>query len=195
MELKDPRACALTAVRSAVIIEPKSRIDSKEVSVGADQIGSSDPYYVTVLLWLARTAFFTFVSAFLLWLGIGVLDVLTPRIHERRMIGQSPAATGLFAGGFLIFVGLVIHGAATLPFLVGGSHLDTVFAPTRLSLLAAGFFLSLVVGVVLFRIFDWLTPKISFHVINKEPLGVGLYVFGYMLFFGLITHAALTTPL
>ncbi len=159
------------------------------------QLGSSDPYYVTVLLWLARTAFFTFASAVLLWLGIGVMDVLTPRIHERKMIGQSAAATGLFAGGFLIFVGLVVHGAATLPFLVGASRLDTVFAPTRLGLLAAGFFLSLVVGIVLFRIFDWVTPGIPFGQVNKEPLGVGLYVFGYMVFFGLVIHAALTTPL
>jgi hypothetical protein len=185
----------LTAVRSAVIIGAKSRIDRKEAPVAAAQLGSSDPYYVTVLLWLARTAFFSFVCAFLLWLGIGVLDVLSPRIHERRLIGQSPAATGLFVGGFLIFVGLVVHGAATLPFLVGASRVDTVFAPTRLGLLAAGFFLSLLVGVVLFRIFDWLTPKIPFREINKEPLAVGLYVFGYMLFFGLVTHAALTTPL
>ena len=36
------------------------------------QIGPSDPYYVTVLLWLARTAFFAFVCTFLLWLGIGI---------------------------------------------------------------------------------------------------------------------------
>lgn len=161
----------------------------------AGQLGSSDPYYVTVLLWLARTAFFTFASAFLLWLGIGVLDALTPRVHERRMIGQSAAATGLFAGGFLIFVGLVIHGAATLPFLVGASRVDTIFAPTRLGLLAAGFFLSLVVGIVLFRLFDRVTPRIPFGNINKEPLGVALYVFGYMVFFGLVIHAALTTPL
>lgn len=161
----------------------------------AGQLGSSDPYYVTVLLWLARTAFFTFASALLLWLGIGVLDVLTPRVHERSLIGESPAAVGLFAGGFLIFVGLVIHGAATLPFLVGASRLDTVFAPTRLGLLAAGFLLSLVVGIVLFRIFDRVTPKIPFGQMGKEPLGVGLYVFGYMVFFGLVIHAALTTPL
>ncbi len=69
-----------------------------------------------MLLWLARTAFYAFVSAFLLWLGIRVLDVLTPRIHERQKIGESPISTGLFIGGFFIFTGLVIHGAATLPF-------------------------------------------------------------------------------
>jgi len=163
--------------------------------VDAGHLGASDPYYVTVLLWLARTAFFTFVSAILLWLGIGVLDVLTSRVHERETIGQSAAATGLFAGGFLIFVGLVIHGAATLPFLVGVSRLDTVFAPTRLGLLAAGFLLSLVAGIILFRLFYWATPKIPFRLMNNDPLGVGLYVFGYMVFFGLVIHAALTTPL
>ena len=159
----------------------------------AGQIGSTEPYYVTVLLWLARTAFFAFVCAFLLWLGIGVVDALTPRIHERQKIGGSPIATGLFVSGFFIFVGLVIHGAATLPIVIGTSRVDTVFSPTRLGLLAAGFFLSLVVGIVLFLFFDWLTPKIPYRAINKEPVAIGLYEFGYMLFFGLILHATLMT--
>ena len=160
-----------------------------------DQIGPTDPYYVTVLLWLARTAFFAFVCAFLLWLGIRILDVLTPRIHERQRIGESPISTGLFIGGFFIFIGLVIHGAATLPYLTGASPAVIVFSPVRLGLLAAGFLLSLIVGIALFNLLDWLTPKIPFRDINKEPVAVGLYVFGYLLFFGLILHAALTTPL
>lgn len=160
-----------------------------------DQIGPTDPYYVTVLLWLARTAFFAFVCAFLLWLGIRVLDMFTPHIHERKKIGESPVSTGLFIGGFFIFIGLVMHGAATLPYLTGASPVVIVFSPVRLGLLAAGFFLSLLVGIALFNLLDWLTPKIPFRDINKEPVAVGLYVFGYLLFFGLILHAALTTPL
>jgi len=160
-----------------------------------NQIGPSDPYYVTVLLWLARTAFFAFVCTFLLWLGIRLLDLLTHRIHERKRIGESPVSTGLFIGGFFIFVGLVIHGAATLPILAGASAVLTVFSPVRLGLLAAGFLLSLLVGIALFNILDRLTPKIPFRDINSEPVAVGLYVFGYFLFFGLILHAALTTPL
>lgn len=160
-----------------------------------EQIGPTDPYYVTVLLWLARTAFFAFVCAFLLWLGIRVLDALTPRIHERQRIGESPISIGLFIGGFFIFTGLVIHGAATLPILIGASRVVTVFSTTRLGLLAAGFFLSLLVGIILFNLIDWLTPKIPFRAVDREPVAVGLYVFGYLLFFGLILHAALTTPL
>jgi uncharacterized membrane protein YjfL (UPF0719 family) len=158
-------------------------------------IEPTSPYYVTVLLWLARTAFFAFVSVFLLWLGIRILDMLTPHIHERQKIGESPISTGLFIGGFFICIGLVIHGASTLPILIGASAVTTVFSPIRLGLLAAGFFLSLLVGIALFNILDWLTPKIPFRSVNKEPVAVGLYVFGYLLFFGLIMHAALTTPL
>lgn len=160
-----------------------------------DSIGPTDPYYITVLLWLARTAFFAFACTFLLWLGIRILDVLTPRIHEREKIGESPVSTGLFIGGFLIFLGLVIHGAATLPYLTGASPVEIVFSPVRLGLLASGFFLSLLVAIALFNILDWLTPKIPFRGVNQEPVAVGLYVFGYLLFFGLILHAALTTPL
>lgn len=158
-------------------------------------IEPTSPYYVTVLLWLARTAFFAFVCVFLLWLGVRILDMLTPRIHERQKIGESPVSTGLFIGGFFICIGLVIHGAATLPILIGASAVTTVFSPIRLGLLAAGFFLSLLVGIALFNILDWLTPKIPFRSVNKESFAVGLYVFGYLIFFGLIMHAALTTPL
>ena len=160
-----------------------------------EQIGPTDPYYVTVLLWLARTAFYAFASAFLLWIGIRILDVLTPRIHERQKIGESPISTGLFIAGFFIFTGLVIHGAATLPFTTGASPLVIVFSPVRLGLLVAGFFLSVIVGIALFNILDWLTPRIPFRGVNTEPIAVGLYVFGYLVFFGLVLHAALTTPL
>ncbi|MDR9460056.1 MAG: DUF350 domain-containing protein [Dehalococcoidia bacterium] len=148
-----------------------------------------------MLLWLARTAFYAFASAFLLWIGIRVLDVLTPRIHERQKIGESPISTGLFIAGFFIFTGLVIHGAATLPFTTGASPVVIVFSPVRLGLLVAGFSLSVLVGIALFNILDWLTPRIPFRGVNTEPIAVGLYVFGYLVFFGLVLHAALTTPL
>ena len=159
------------------------------------EVGPTVPYYITVLLWMARTAFFAFVCGFLLWLGIRVLDMLTPRIHERGKIGESAISTGLFIGGFFICIGLVVHGASTLPILIGASPVLTVFSPIRLGLLVAGFFLSLLIGVGLFNILDWLTPKIPFRGISEEPIAVGLYVFGYLVFFGLIMHAALTVPL
>jgi len=160
-----------------------------------EELGPVVPYYVVVLLWLARTAFFAFVCAFLLWLGVLVLDVLTPHIRERKKIGESSIATGLYIGGFIICMGLVIHGASTLPSLVGASPWLAVFNPTRLILIVAGFFLSLLVGIAVLNALIWLSRKISFKTLGQEPIGAGVYVFSYLVFFGLIMHAALTTPL
>lgn len=159
------------------------------------ELGPAVPYYTIVLLWLARTAFFAFVCAFLLWLGVLILDALTPQIHERKKIGENSIATGLYIGGFIICIGLVIHGASTLPTLVGASPWLAVFNPIRLILVAAGFFLSLLVGIVILNIIIWLSPRISFKTLGQEPIAAGVYVFGYLVFFGLIMHAALTTPL
>ena len=160
-----------------------------------EELGPVVPYYIIVLLWLARTAFFAFVCAFLLWLGVLILDALTPHIHEREKIGENGIATGLFIGGFIICMGLVIHGASTLPTLVGASPWLAVFNPIRLVLIAAGFFLSLLVGIVILNILIWLSRRISFKTLGQEPVGAGVYVFSYLVFFGLIMHAALTTPL
>jgi hypothetical protein len=159
------------------------------------ELGPAVPYYTVVLLWLARTAFFAFVCAFLLWLGVLILDALTPQIHERQKIGENSIATGLYIGGFVICIGLVIHGASTLPTLVGASPWLAVFNPNRLMLMAAGFFLSLLVGIAVLNILILLSRRISFRTLGQEPIAAGVYVFGYLVFFGLIMHAALTTPL
>jgi len=159
------------------------------------EIGPATPFYITVLLWIGRIAFMSFVCAFLCWLGIRVLDVLTPHIHERQKIGESPFSTGLFIAGFFIFVGLVIHGAATGPLVVGASVVDSVIDPVRLGLVATSFLLSLLIGIALFNIINWLTPRIPFRSVNESAAAVGIYVFGYLVFFGLIVHAALTMPL
>lgn len=159
------------------------------------ELGSSVPYYVVVLLWLARTAFFAFICSLLLWLGIFILDALTPHIRERKIIGENSIATGLYIAGFVICIGLVIHGASTLPTLVGDSSWSSVFNPIRLILLAAGFFLSLLVGIVILNVLIRLSRSISFGGLGKEPIAAGVYIFGYLVFFGLIMNAALTTPL
>ena len=92
-------------------------------------------------------------------------------------------------------VGLVIHGAATAYTAVGTSALSFIFDFRTWGLVAISFAISLLIGIALMRIVDKLTPKIPFLSVNKSPLAVGIYVFGYLIFFGLILHAALTTPL
>lgn len=158
-------------------------------------IGLAAPFWIIVLLWLARIIVLVIISTFLAWLGIRVLDALTPNIQKRQRIGENPIATGLFIAGFFILVGLVIHGAATAYTAIGGSVVTYIFNFRTWGLLAISFLISLLIGIALFRIIDRLTPKIPFVNINDSPVAVGIYVFGYLIFFGLILHAALTTPL
>jgi len=160
-----------------------------------NELGLVAPYWVIVGIWVARAVVLALLGAFLAWLGIRVLDALTPQIHKRQRIGESPVATGLFIAGFFIMVGLVIHGAMTAYTAVGSSVVGYIFDFRTWGLLAVSFVISLFMGIILFRIIDKLTPKIPFISINKSPEAVGVYVFGYLIFFGLILHAALTAPL
>ena len=158
------------------------------------ELGLAIPFWLMVLIWIARIIILVFICTLLAWLGVRALDALTPHIHERQRIGESPIATGLFIAGFFILVGLVIHGAATSFTAVGGSIAGYIADFRTWGLAAISFAISLLLGIALLRIVDKLTPKIPFLNINKSPVGVGIYVFGYLVFFGLILHAALTTP-
>jgi len=159
------------------------------------ELGLTTPFWLIVLAWIAKAVVMALICSLLAWLGIRVLDALTPHIHKRQLIGESPVATGFFIAGFLILVGLVIHGATTAHTVVGGSIVGHIFDFRTWGLVAISFVISLLLGIALFRIIDKLTPKIPFMNINKNPVAVGIYVFGYLLFFGLILHAALTMPL
>ena len=159
------------------------------------ELGLIAPFWVIVLIWLARIVLLAFIGSLLAWLGIRALDALIPQIDKRQRIGESPVATGLFIAGFFILVGLVIHGAATAYTAIGGSIVGYIFDFRTWGLLAACFLVSLLIGIALFRVVDKLTPKIPFLSINENPVAVGIYAFGYLVFFGLILHAALTTPL
>ena len=159
------------------------------------ELGLVAPFWVIVLIWIGKIILLAFICTLLAWLGIRVLDALTPHIHKRQRIGEDPIATGLFIAGFFILVGLVIHGAITAPTAVGGSIVGYIFDFRTWGLLAISFVISLLTGIVLFNLVDKLTPRIPFLSINQSPVAVGIYVFGYLIFFGLILHAALTTPL
>jgi uncharacterized membrane protein YjfL (UPF0719 family) len=159
-----------------------------------DWIGTS-AFYVVVLLWLARVIIWTFICALLAWLGIRILDAFTPHIHERERIGENPISVGLFLGGFLILVGLVIHGVVTGPVVVGGGVLESLIDPRRLGLVAISFLVGLLLGIALLSIVNKLTPTIPVLSVEQSPIAVGIYVFGYLVFFGLIIHAALIMPL
>ena len=159
------------------------------------ELGLVTPFWLIVLIWMAKIIWLALICTLLAWLGIRALDALTPHIHQRQRIGESPIATGLFIAGFFILVGLVIHGAAMAPTAFGGPLLGYFFDFRQLGLLAVSFVVSLLIGIAWFHLIDKLTPKIPFVSINQNPVAVGIYVFGYLIFFGLILHAALTTSL
>lgn len=158
------------------------------------ELGSTDPFYVTQFLWLAKTGILALISGFLAWLGVRAVDVLTP-LHERQRIGESAISTAWFIAGFFILIGLVIHGGATAPAVVGGPVLEYLIDLRRLGLIAASFVVSLLLAIAMFLVLDKVTPKISFISIENDPQAIGIYVFGYLVFFGLILHAALNSPL
>jgi uncharacterized membrane protein YjfL (UPF0719 family) len=160
-----------------------------------NELGLVAPYWVIVFIWLAKVILLVLISTLLAWLGIRVLDALTPHIHQRQRIGESPVATGLFIAGFFILIGLVVHGAITALTAVTAPILGYIFDFRTWGVLAISFVVSLLIGLVWFHIIDKLTPKIPFVSVNKSPVAVGIYVLGYLVFFGLILHAALTGPL
>ena len=159
------------------------------------QLGLVLPFWIIVLIWLAKVILLVLISALLAWLGILALDVLTPSIRQRQRIGENPVATGLFIAGFFILIGLVIHGATTALTAVVAPIPGYIFDFRTWGILAMSFVISLFIGVALFYIVDKLTPRIPFAGINESPVAVGVHVFGYLVFFGLILHAALTGPL
>ncbi len=158
-------------------------------------LGQDTAFYVIILLWLARVIIWTLLCTLLAFLGIRVLDALAPRINQSNRVGEDPVSVGLFVAGFLILIGLVIHGVVTGPMLIGAGVLRTVIDPGRLGLVAVSFFISLLLGIVLLAIMDKLTPRIPFSSVESNSIATGIYVFGYLVFFGLIIHAALVMPL
>jgi len=159
------------------------------------ELGLGVPFWVVALIWLTKVVLLVFISALLAWLGVRALDALIPHVPYRERIGESPVATGLFVAGFFILTGLVIHGAITALTAVTAPIVNYIFDFKTWGLLAMSFAISLLLGVALFHIVDKLTPRISFGSIKESPVAAGLHVFGYLVFFGLILHAALTGPL
>ncbi len=158
-------------------------------------IGPSVPFNLLVIFWIVRIVVISFICTFLGWLGIRVLDALTPKIHQREKIGENPISVGLFIGGFTIFIGLIIHGACTAPMAIGTSLTKSLINFRRLGLISISFFVSLLIGIALFNILDKLTPRIPFLNIKDNSIAVGIYVLSYLLFLGIILHSALTMSL
>lgn len=154
-------------------------------------------FLTSLLLWFVRA----FVSS-IICLAIGIIAIksithITTKIHEFKTVKGDPIATGLFVSGFLVFAGLVVYGSMVNPFFLGQSVIvGSYFNIQRLLVVLLSFFVSLFFGWLFYVIFAKLTPfGVDLDDVNKSPIAVGVYLFGYEVFLGLIIYGALMIPL
>ena len=157
----------------------------------------SSEFLVALLFWFVRA----FISS-MICLGIGIIGIkslthITTKISEFKIIKGHAVATGLFVSGFLIFAGLVVYGSMVNPFFLGQSVIFTsYFNIQRLLVVALSFFVSLLFGWLFYNVFARLKPfEIDLDDINKSPVAVGIFLFGYEIFLGLLIYGSLMIPL
>lgn len=85
----------------------------------------------------------------------------------------------------------------SIPFFLSQSvTVGAYFNLQRLLVVAISFFVSLLFGGLFYLVFAKLRPfDINLDDINKHPLAVGVFLFCYEVFLGLIMLASLTLPI
>jgi len=158
-------------------------------------IGSE--FLTALLLWFVRAFVSSLICLFIGYVGIRSLTYMTTKISEFKTIRGHPLATGLFVSGFFIFAGLVVYGSMVNPFFLGQSVLfGSYFNVQRLLIVVLSFCVSLFFGWFFYSVFAKLTPfGIDLDDVNKSPTAVGVFLFGYEVFLGLIIYASLMIPL
>lgn len=106
-------------------------------------------------------------------------------------------ATSLFVSGFLIFSGLVVYGSMVNPFFLAQSVIfGAYFNIERLLIVVLSSGVSLFLGWLFYFVFANLTPfGVDLDDVNKNPVAVGVFLFGYEVFLGLVMYASLMIPL
>jgi len=157
----------------------------------------SPEFLSAILLWFVRAFISSIICLFLGYLGIRGLDYITTDINEFRKIKGDAVATGLFVSGFLVFAGLVVYGSMVNPFFLGQNVLiGSYFNWERLLIVILSFAVSLFFGWLFYVVFAKLKPfGIDLDDVNSSPVAVGVFMFSYEVFLGLIMLASLTLPL
>ena len=150
-----------------------------------------------ILFWLLGT-----IASSLFCLLIGLISIkaicyLTSEIKEFEVIKGDPIGISLFVGGFLIFAGLIIHGSSLNP-IFQGNVIDPIsfININRFILVLLAYTMGLAIGWLFYKLFAKLELfGIDLDEIGKSPQAVGLFLFCYEVFIGLIVHASLSLPL
>ena len=154
-------------------------------------------FFTTLLLWFTRAFISSLICLIIGIISIKALTHITTKINEFKSIKGNPIATSLFVSGFLIFAGLVVYGSMVNPFFLGQSVLfASFFNLQRLFVVGLSFFVSLIFGWMFYFVFAKLTPfGTDLDDINKSPIAVGVFLFGYEVFLGLLIYGSLMIPL
>ncbi len=150
-----------------------------------------------ILFWLLGT-----IASSLFCLLIGLISIkmithMTSEIKEFELIKGDATAISLFVGGFVIFAGLIIHGSALNPIFQGNvANLASFVNVYRFILILLAYGIGIAMGWLFYKLFAKLKIfGIDLDDINKSPQAVGLFLFCYEIFLGLIVHASLSLPL
>jgi uncharacterized membrane protein YjfL (UPF0719 family) len=154
-------------------------------------------FVVSLLFWFVRAFISSIICLLIGVIAIKAISRITTKISEFQTIKGDPIGTGLFVSGFLIFAGLVVYGSMVNPFFLGQSVLiGSYFNLQRLLVVIASFLASMFFGWLFYYVFAKLTPfGIDLDDVNKSPTAVGLFLFGYEVFLGLIIYGSLIVPL
>jgi len=154
-------------------------------------------FMTSLLLWFARAFVSSIICIAIGLIAIKAMTYVTTTISEFKAIKGNPLATGLFVSGFLIYAGLVVYGSMVNPFFLGQSvMISSFFNFQRLLVVVLSFFVSLLFGFLFYLVFSKLSPfGIDLDDVNKSPIAVGIYLFGYEVFLGLIVYGSLMIPL
>jgi uncharacterized membrane protein YjfL (UPF0719 family) len=158
---------------------------------------ASFEFLVSLGLWFVR-AFISSLICLLIWyVAIRGITLLTTKVKEFESIKGNSLATSLFVGGFFVYAGLIIYGSMVNPFFLSQSVIvGTYFNLQRLLVIVISFFVSLLFGGLFYQVFAKLQPfGMDLDDINKHPLAVGVFLFCYEAFLGLIMFASLTIPI
>jgi uncharacterized membrane protein YjfL (UPF0719 family) len=152
---------------------------------------------MSLFLWFGRALVSSIICLALGYIGIKVLTLETTKINEFESIKGNATATSLFIGGFLVYAGLVIYGSMVNPFFLSQSIMvGAYFNIQRLIVVIVSFLVSLLFGLILYLAFTKLKLfGIELEDINKNPNAVGIFLFCYQVFLGLIIFGSLTIPI
>ena len=154
-------------------------------------------FLIGLSLWFVRAFISSIICLAIGLIAIKIMTRITTKISEFSSIRGNPVATGLFVSGFMVFAGLVVYGSMVNPFFLGQSVIYTsYFNIQRLLVVALSFFVSLFFGWLFHAFFTKIALfGVDLDDVNKSPIAVGIYLFGYEVFLGLIVYGSLMIPL